>query len=233
MLLEVIIFAVFQHEDAVVFQQTLFEDEVRNRGNLLQRIGRVGKDKVELLMTALEETEHVGTQWNAGLLAQFLDALADKAVMIPVHLYADHLTAASRQQFQRDAACAREEVEGRSVFEVHILHQHVEDVLLGKVGSGPRLKRTRNVEVPSLVFSCYNPHLPLSSSISFYLPLSPLNIQCLQVIGHPLDFCDGMTVEVCRGVDDVGLLQEVLQLLHQPLLLRNVAHDVQFVVFRL
>ena len=165
MLLEIIVFAMLQHEDAVVLQQSLFEDKVRNRGNLLQRIGWVGKDEVELLVTTLKESEHVGTQGNASIVAQFLDALADKTVMVPVHLYADHLLTASRQQFQRDAACAREEVEGRSVFEVHILHQHVEDVLLGKVGSGPRLKRTRNIKMTSLLFFSYNPHLPLTYSV--------------------------------------------------------------------
>ena len=50
MLGEVVVFAVFKDEDAVGLQQLLFEDEVGNLGQLLQRVGWVGKDKVILLL---------------------------------------------------------------------------------------------------------------------------------------------------------------------------------------
>ena len=82
MLLEVIVFAMLQHEDAVVLQQSLFEDKVRNRGNLLQRIGWVGKDEVELLVTTLKESEHVGTQGNASVV-QPRDSSSSEMLPVP------------------------------------------------------------------------------------------------------------------------------------------------------
>ena len=61
---EVVVFAVLKDEDAALFQQCFLEDEVRDCGQLLQRIGRVGKDEVELLMTTLDEAEYITSKRN-------------------------------------------------------------------------------------------------------------------------------------------------------------------------
>ena len=47
---EVIGLAMFQHEQAVRFQQVVPEHEVGKFFQFLQGIGRVGKDKVELFI---------------------------------------------------------------------------------------------------------------------------------------------------------------------------------------
>ena len=78
--------------------------------------------------------------------------------MVAVQLYADHLTTATAEQFQRYAARTREEVEGSGIFKVDVLHQHVEDVLLGEVRRGTGLERTGYVEVAPLIFSSNNSH---------------------------------------------------------------------------
>ena len=96
--------------------------------------------------------------------------------MVAVHLYADHLAAATRQQLQRDAARTREKVEGGGTFEVYILHQHVEDVLLGKVRRRTCLERAWDIEMTTLIFSCdYSHNFPLSM---FNVQCSMFNVQC-------------------------------------------------------
>jgi acyl-coenzyme A thioesterase PaaI-like protein len=92
---EVMVFAMLEHEDAAIAEQLLFEDKVRNGGKLFQGVGRIGKDEVELLSAALQETEHVAPQGHASLSVEFLQAVADETVMVAVGLYADHAAAPS------------------------------------------------------------------------------------------------------------------------------------------
>ena len=102
------VFAMFKHEDAVLLQDSFFKHKVWNLGQVLQGIGRVGKDKVELLVTTLDKAEDIGTQGNTTVVAQLFDALADEAMVVTVHLDADHLLATTRHEFQGNTACARE-----------------------------------------------------------------------------------------------------------------------------
>ena len=101
---EVVVFAVLKDEDAALFQQCFLEDEVRDCGQLLQRIGRVGKDEVVLLPAGLDEAENIATDRNQGerflISRQLLDTLLDKTVVVAVQFYADHLTATTAEQFQ-------------------------------------------------------------------------------------------------------------------------------------
>ena len=152
------VFAVLKHEDAVFLQDSFLKHKVWNLGQVLQGIGRVGKDKVELLVTALDKAENIGTQGNTTIIAQLLNALADEAMVVTIHLDADHLLATTRHEFQGNTACAREQIEGCGVLEVNILRQHIKDVFFGKVRRRSRLERTWNVEVASLIFSGDNPH---------------------------------------------------------------------------
>ena len=46
---EVVVLAMFEDEDAFGSKDVLLEYEVGNLGQFLQRVGRVGKDKVKLL----------------------------------------------------------------------------------------------------------------------------------------------------------------------------------------
>ena len=162
MLREIVVLAVLEDKDALRLQQTVLEDEVGNSGQLLQGIGRVGKDEVELLVAGLNVTEDIGAKTlnieRISLPFQLFDALQDEAVMVAVLLYADHLGTASRQELKRDAARAGEEVEGCSTIKVDVAHQHIEDIFLGKVSRWPRLKRARNVKVPPFVYAGDDSH---------------------------------------------------------------------------
>ena len=162
---EVVVLAMFEHEDTIGLQQSLLKDKTGNLGEFFQGIGRIGKDKVKLLLARLNETEHVATKWNAGLGIELLQTVGDETVMVAIHLYADDMGAATRYQFEGDAARTREEVEGCGILKVQITRQYVEDVFLGEVGRGSCLETPWNLKVPALIFSCDNPHRPLIMNV--------------------------------------------------------------------
>ena len=103
---EIVILTVFENEHTTFLQKTFFKDQIWYRREFLQGVGRIGEDEVKLLFARLHETEHVATQRYGIIGVQFLQTVLDETVMVSVSLYADDVTAASRQQFQCDAACA-------------------------------------------------------------------------------------------------------------------------------
>ena len=58
---EIIAAAMLKDEYAALTEQPAAKHEVGNLRQLAERIGRVGKDNVELLPTGLDEAKHVGT----------------------------------------------------------------------------------------------------------------------------------------------------------------------------
>ena len=171
---EVVVLAVFQHKDATLFQQSAATlllqpaagDEARQRGQLFQSIGWVGKDQVIRLAAALDEAEHIGPQWYAHRIAHPVQAITDKAVAVAVLLYAHHALAPSGHQLERYAARSGKQVQRRCAFKVHVSRQHIEDVLLGKVGGWPCLEAPWYVEVSALVLSGNDSHLLVSPTSS-------------------------------------------------------------------
>ena len=208
---EVVVAPVFKHENATVFQQRMLEHEVGNLRQLLQRVWGIGKDEVELLVTALQETEHVATKGDAGGGAELLQTVADETVMVAVQLHTDDLTATARHELERDAARAAKEVERRGSVEIDIAAQHIEDVLLGKIGRRTRLERARYLEMPSLILSCDNSHY-----------VSLFKKERLLVVGHAL----WLGAEVLRRVDDMNVLQEAAQLREHLLALLHIGGRV-------
>ena len=238
------VFAVFEDKDAIRLQQVFLEDERRDGRQFLQCIGRVGKDKVELLFTALDKLKriapdrhhlfkHLGTvlfcltrlrgvavkqrRTVPGCL-KFLQTLLDEAVMVAVGLDADYTAAAPREQFERDAARTREEIQCRRILEVEIAREHVEDVLFGEVGRRPRLKRAWDIEMPSLIFPSNDPHYSLIT-IHYSLITIHYSLLCQQFV----------QVEWHH----VSMLQIPAHLLQNPVLIGDVAQDVNLVVLRL
>ena len=147
-----------EHEDAAGSQQVAVEDEFGKGGELFEGVGRVGKNQVELAVATLQETKHVAAhQYGIGV-TDTLHALADERMVGTVEFHAHHLGTASRQQFERDAAGSRKEVEGVSTVEVYVTVEHIEDILLGEVGGGTCLERTGHVEPAAFVFSGNDTH---------------------------------------------------------------------------
>ena len=148
----------FEDKNAVILQQAIVEDEPWDLWQLLQGVGRIGEYEIVLLFARLHEAEDITAQRQACVSLQLLNTIADKAMMVAVLLDADDPAASTRQQFQRDTARAREEIEGCGSIEIQVARQNVEDVLLGEIRRGSRLERTRHVEVPSFISSRDNPH---------------------------------------------------------------------------
>ena len=97
------IFAVLKDKDTFRVEEPLLKNQVGYRRQFLQGIGRIGKDKVKLLLARLHIPEHIAANRNQGsvpLIPKFLHTLLDEAVVVSVKFYADNLTATSGHQFE-------------------------------------------------------------------------------------------------------------------------------------
>ena len=56
---EVMVLAMLEDEDAVVFQQSASEDEAGDSGQFLEGIGRIGEDEIILLLAGLDIAEDI------------------------------------------------------------------------------------------------------------------------------------------------------------------------------
>ena len=155
---EIVVLAMLENEDALFVQKIAIEYEVWNLGKLLQRVWRIGKDEIELLLAGSQEAEYIAANQKIPVFAQFLETLADEVGMVAVGLYADHSAASTGYQFERNAARTGKKVEGRGIFKINISLQHIKDVLLCEICSWSRLERMWYVEVATLILSCYDSH---------------------------------------------------------------------------
>ena len=89
-----------QDEDAVGSKQAVLEDKIGQGGELLKRIGRIGKDKRELLVAGLEKAEGVATDEQVVVSTNLLHALSDEARVVTVSLNADDLCASPGEHLQ-------------------------------------------------------------------------------------------------------------------------------------
>ena len=87
-------FAMLKDKQPVFFQESVLEDEVGNGRQFGQRVGRIGEDKVDLLVIALQETEDISFYQHMVFRADFLHALTDEAGMVAVFFDAHHLRTA-------------------------------------------------------------------------------------------------------------------------------------------
>ncbi len=169
---EVVVFAVLEDKDAVGLQQVVAEDEAREGCEVLEGVGRVGEDEVELLMTFLQETEHVATDEDVVCRADLLHALGDEGGVVAISLHTDDGCTAAGEHLKRDAAGTGEEVEGGGVVEVDIAIEDIEDVLLGEVGGRTCLESSWYVEVPTFILSGYDSHANNAVIMSNVMPFS-------------------------------------------------------------
>ncbi len=159
---EVVMLAMLKDEEPVGLQQVFLQDQIGDLRQLIEGVGGIGEDDVELLMATLQETEYVATDENIVLLTDLLKTLTDEGCMISVGLHADDMAAATAHEFQGDASRSGEEVEGLGTVEVDIAAHDIEDILFGKIGRRTGLKRPRNFEMPAFIFSCDYSHILFS-----------------------------------------------------------------------
>lgn len=123
---EVVVSAVFEDEQSAILQQMHFghEYEVWNVRKVFERVRRIGKDDVIRTCSALYELEHIGMQRLPVLVAQALVYFPYEPVMVVIFLHRHYLATTTRQQFERYAACPREQVERSGCgieIDIHIL----------------------------------------------------------------------------------------------------------------
>jgi len=156
---EVIGFTVLQNKEAVGLQQPAREDDVGQFRYLRQNVWRVSKDEVELFTALGHILENVAANGQCRRVLQFVKELLDETMMANVKLHAYDTSAASADEFKRNAACAREEVESRrSLAEVDVALQDVEKVLLGEVRRRTCREAARHLEMPAFVFASDDAH---------------------------------------------------------------------------
>ena len=105
-ILKTVVLAVFEYEDAVGLQQSALKYQLGQGGQLGKSVGRIGKDEVELLVTALYKAEHVAAQGDTFVCPQLFNALLYEGVMVAVGFNAYHALTSPRQHFERYAARA-------------------------------------------------------------------------------------------------------------------------------
>ena len=156
---EIVVLAMLENEDALFVEKVAIEYEVWNLGELLQCVWRIGKDEIELLFAGSQEAEYIATNQKILVFAQLLETLADEVGVVAVCLHADDALATSGNEFKRDAARTGKEVEGGCILKIDVTLQNIKDILLCKICCRARLERTWNVEMASLILSCYDSHI--------------------------------------------------------------------------
>ncbi len=136
MLFEVMVRVMFHNEPAIVFQQFVMKDEIRNFGEIWKWIGRTGKDEIVLLGAMLHVFEHIhGKNAHAGetkLFSRFFDEVSAFRKL----LYDSNIGTAAGRHFVADAAGAAKEIEEFNRFEIEIVVEHVEQSFLCKIRCG-------------------------------------------------------------------------------------------------
>ena len=155
---EVVVLAMFEDEDAFGSEDVLLEYEVGNLWQFLEGVGRVGKDEIKLLAAWLDEAEYIATDRGAYIGVEFLKALLVIVMVVAVGLNTHYACTTSRDEFEGDAACSWEDVEGIDTVKVYIAIEHIEDIRRGKVCCGSGLESSWYIEVATLVLSCNYSH---------------------------------------------------------------------------
>ena len=65
---EVVVLAVLEDENAVVFQKSSLKDEAGDRRQFLQGVWRICEDKVKLLFARFDISEHIASERQASRL---------------------------------------------------------------------------------------------------------------------------------------------------------------------
>ena len=155
---EVVVLAVFEHEQTVFSHNLPLHHPVGQFAQFLERVGRVGKDQVKRFAATFNKTQCIAAEQCGCRIVQRFKAGADEGRVLAVAFNGHHLAAAAREEFKADAARSSEEVERTRFLEVNVGAEHVEEILLRKVGRWAGFKRTRHFKVSSFILSCYDAH---------------------------------------------------------------------------
>ena len=155
---KVVILTMFQNEERMLTYKPRVHHAIGQFAQFGQSIGRVGKYEIEGLDRTLYEAQRIATHGRPGIVGERARTLLNEGIVATILLNRYHAWAAARKQFERDATCATEEVERTSVLKVEISTEHVEEILLGKVGRRTSLEGAGHFKVTTFIFSCNDTH---------------------------------------------------------------------------
>lgn len=136
MLFEVMVRVMFHNEPAIVFQQFVVKDEIRNFGEVGEWIGRTGKDKVVLLGAVLHVFEDIHGEHTHTRETEFFSCFFDEVGAFRKLLHDSNIGTSAGRHFVADAAGAAKEIEEFNRFEIEIVVEHVEQSFLCKIRCG-------------------------------------------------------------------------------------------------
>ena len=93
---EVVMLSMLENEESIGRKKVLREDEIRDGWQLWEGIRRVSKDEIELLMTALYESEDVALDQYMLLGTYLLHALCNETSMVSVLFHTNYFLTATR-----------------------------------------------------------------------------------------------------------------------------------------
>ena len=138
-------------QGAILAQQLTLEYEVDDLLAAFKVVRSIGEDHIELLGATLKVEEDVGLDRVEVTKTKALSRLADEVVVHGIDLNRGDGLHSARGELVADGAGAREEIEHLQLLEVEHIAQHVEKVLLSKVGCGACAKILRRVDDSSSV----------------------------------------------------------------------------------
>ena len=91
------VLAVLDNEQSARPKERAFEDELREAGQLWERVGRVGKNEVEGLIRVLDDAQCVGMDGAPSGVGEGLLDLAKECEVVEVAFDGDHSARSSRE----------------------------------------------------------------------------------------------------------------------------------------
>lgn len=151
--------AMFKHKETIFLQDVFPHDQIWQFAQPRQLIGGICKDNVELFVASLQEAENITPHGNGSEILQLFHKTLNKRIVQRFFFHGNDTSTSSTQKFQSDASCTSKQIQSRRFFfKIEIPLKHIEQVFLGKVRGGTGLEGAWHIEVPSLVFSCYDSH---------------------------------------------------------------------------
>lgn len=150
---EIMLARMLYYEDTARSEHARLEHLARDLGETGHIIGWIGEDEIILAGTGSDKAQSVATHQGMVFIAQRLHGLVDETGLCGSLFHRSDVRRASREQFQRYCACAGKEIKSPHALQIGHILDHIEDILLGEVGGGPRSYIGGHVEAASPVFS--------------------------------------------------------------------------------
>ena len=146
MLFELVFARMLEDEDAVVGEDIAGEDDVGQLRQVLEGVGRVGKDDVESFVGTFQEVEDIGADSMEVVHAHAGGGLFDEINALVVDVDGGDLFRPTGDELERHSSCACKEVHDSALFIVDIVVEDVEEAFTCHVGSGTDRQRGGGIE---------------------------------------------------------------------------------------